>query len=226
MYWWSCGNSPAQGWVTVGNGNNIRRHRKSTSSKFDPAQRKINDRPKPKTLSTQKLIKIILQAVISCNLPYHIVKNRELVSLITNGTGRKNLQYPSSMSVSCDIRMQYDVGFKNLQESLSTAISKIPSHLTCGQIEFLAAVWPSLVTCMTNEQPYVLHFFSKRIWRTYSITNYWCCVGMLTYTMGENWRSKLQCPVTDGAANVSSASQMLGLSRRCLQHSFVLVKHL
>ena len=48
----------------------------------------------------------------------------------------------------------------------------------------------------------------------------------LQKVIGDRWKSKLYCAVTDGASNVSAASQMLALSRRCVQHSLQLVlKH-
>lgn len=46
---------------------------------------------------------------------------------------------------------------------------------------------------------------------------------VMTSALGDDWRSKVHCAVTDGAKNVTAASMQVGLSRRCLQHGLQLL---
>lgn len=226
-YWCACGKTPKNGWSTGGSGGNIRKHRKSESCTYDPAQLKIGQSSKIRRLTQPRLQKLLLDAILSCNLPHRIVENKDFKSLVTFGEGRQHLHLPSRRTVRNGIDAQYEILSAKLKKSITESTSRVSitfdiwsDKVSRGFLAVTGHYFDStykLRSPLLSLVPVIKKHQGHTAQRIYDEVS-----AVLRGILGDQWKDLLFCSVTDGAANVTSASQMLGTSRRCVQHSIQL----
>lgn len=224
LYWCQCGKTPAEGWKTGGSSGNIKKHRLGKSCTFDKLQTRIGEKPRKKAVTQADFRKAIANAVVSCNFPFSVVANPDFRHLLTMGNGRQHLKVPSRNSTVKDINDLNDKVSMELNTSISRRTSKlsITFDLWTDRVSrgFLAVTGHYFDADMNLRAPLLgIKHFSKSDEGHTGLRIFEAVRSILLQRIGQEWATSLQCSVTDGASNVTSASKMLGSSRRCLQHS-------
>jgi hypothetical protein len=183
-------------------------------------------------LSVERFRGLLVDAITSANLPFSVVENAEFRALVSAGRGRDHLKVPSRRTVVRSFDDIYDSVMRELKAAVAAAASRISITLD---------LWTDRQT-----RDYVGvtgHFFDQNLILRAPLLGFAfvpksniegqtierivdSVTAILIDVLGDNWKSKLNCSVTDGAKNVTGASRKLGESRRCFQHGLQLfLKH-
>lgn len=108
-----------------GSCSNIKKHRKSRNCTLHATQLRFGQIQKPKKVTQARLRKLVVEAVVDCNLPFSIVENPSFKNLVTDGQGRITLHVPSRRTVSKDIFLQYEKSMSSLCSSIAGSISNL-----------------------------------------------------------------------------------------------------
>lgn len=216
---------------TGGSKSNIRKHRLSGGCTFSATQLRIGEKKPSKPLTKLHLRVLLTDTISDCNLPTAIVENKSFQKLVLHGVGRDHLQMPSRRTV---VRILHN-DYRSIVEKLKLSIAGSKSRLsvtfdlwtdrrTRGYLGITGHYYDADFTL--RSPVLAVKYLSKR-WENHNSERIYDSVAeILSDLIGRDWNSRLYCAVTDGAANVSRASQKLGISRRCLQHAVqLLMKH-
>eukprot|EP00171_Calliarthron_tuberculosum_P001259 IDg1259t1 len=227
-FWCGCNKTPTEGWVTGNSRGNLTKHRARSACTFDKTQLRVYDGPRARTISKRKFKSLLVESVIHCGLPFSVVESPKFKDLLTYGLGRSHLNVPSRRTVARAIGTRYTEVMKHLQTSLSEAQSPISITFDLWTDRaargFIAITGHYFDKSLSLRAPVLAIQYLRKDSEGHTSERLYNCVSdNLHQVMGADWRSKLGCSVTDGAANVSKASQKLGSSRRCFQHSLQLM---
>ena len=207
-------------------GSNARAHRRSQKYRFDKNQPKLGEKRKPK-LQKSEFREKLANFIVDTASPFRIVEYESFEELVLSGAGREHLEMPSRRTVGRDIDKLYNEVYEHLKKALAEAESRISitfdlwtDKRTRGYIGItghffdrelvLRAPLLAIQSMPKTEEGHT----AARIVETVS--------AVLQDLLGDDWKEKLNCAVTDGARNVTAASMQIGESRRCVQHGLQL----
>lgn len=183
-------------------------------------------------LSLERFRGLLVNAIMSANLPFSVVENAEFRALVGAGRGREHLSVPSRRTIVRSFDNICDRVMRELKAAVAAAASPISitfdlwtDRQTRGYVgvtghffdENLILRAPLLGFAFVPKSNIEGHTIERIV---DSVT------AILIDVLGDDWKSKVNCIVTDGAKNVTGASRRLGESRRCFQHGLQLfLKH-
>lgn len=211
-------------------GSNARAHRRSVRCLYDKQQSRLFEKREPKLDAAEFKVKLV-NFIVDNNVPFSVVENESFRDLVLSGAGREHLTVPSRRTIGREIDALYESVYKQLQTALSRAESRISitfdlwtDRRTRGYIGITGhyfdreLVLRAPLLAIEHMPKVLIGHTAARIVETVS--------SVLHALLGDDWKAKMHCVVTDGASNVTAASVQIGESRRCLQHGLQLVlKH-
>lgn len=230
-FWCDCGHTPRLGALASGGRSNLMKHRKRRVCTYDGSQLRIGQLHNNSKLVQSKFRDLLLKSVIECNLPYKIVEQESFKKLLLSGTGREHLTIPGRRTISRDVSIHYSSIVDSLKKDIKSRSSRITVTFDIWSDRrargFLGVTGHYFAQDLTLRCVVLAVEYLPKTVEGHSASRIYSCVSdTLKSFVGPRWKDALYCFVTDGASNVTSASQQLGKSRRCLQHSLqLLLKH-
>lgn len=224
----TCRCSPGIKRATGGNLSNVRKHLQSSACSSKPGQLTLFGDNSEKPMTQSWLDDLVVNCVISCNMPFNTVEKEDFRNLVLKGRGRAALKVLSRRTLVRRIDDAY--------EEVKKEVGTLARH-ALGKIAVTMDGWTD--RGRRNFEGFTIHFFDKSFMlRTFTgglvansnggtAGNIADIVsGSLRDVVGEDWKECVGAFVTDGAPNVVAAARQLGVHRRCVQHRLqLLFKH-
>lgn len=230
-FWCLCGKTTSGGALSGNSRSNLMKHRSRKICTFDVAQTRVGEKSTVRKISQSKFRSLMVKAFVDCNISFSTAENESFQDLLTFGSGREHLKVPGRMTISRSVSKLYEAYVKSLKEDIREAASRIAitfdlwsDRLGRGYLGVTGHYFSK--TIKLQSVVLAVRYLPKTTEGHSSSRIYDNVSSVLHKFLGSDWKEKHSCSVTDGARNVTSASQQLGSSRRCLQHSLQLVlKH-
>jgi hypothetical protein len=186
------------------------------------------DTPPTDALSVGHFRSLLVNSIVSANLPFSVVENAEFRELLTAGRGRERLSVPSRRTVVRAFDDVYDSVMHELKAAVAAASSRISitfdlwsdrqargyggvtGHFFDKDMQLRAPLLGFVFVPKSNAEGHTIERILDAV------------VAVLVDVLGDDWKKKVHCSVTDGAKSVTGASRQLGVSRRCFQHGLQL----